>query len=73
MTVLPAVIGQIPPRGTYWHIRETKGIRVAEEDMEIGCDCVCEVAQFCSSELKRVPDVGTVNAQVQKWTTTAII
>ncbi|KAJ5155907.1 hypothetical protein N7492_008710 [Penicillium capsulatum] len=60
LVVLPAVMGQNLPRETYWHIRGTRRLGVAKQDVLMVCECVHEVSRFCGINLDRVPAVDAV-------------
>lgn len=64
MVVLPAVMGQNLSRETYWHMRGTRRLGVSKKDVEMICECVHEVSQFCGVSLDRVPAVDAVEDEV---------
>ncbi|CAI7610270.1 unnamed protein product [Penicillium pancosmium] len=64
LVVLPAVMGQNLPRETYWHMRGIRRLGVSKKDVEMVCDCVHRVAQFCGTKLDRVPAVQTVEEEL---------
>lgn len=64
LVVLPAVMGQNLPRETYWHMRGMRRLGFSRADVEMACDCVHRVAQFCETTLDRIPAVQTVEEEL---------
>lgn len=64
LVVLPAVMGQNLPRETYWHMRGIRRLEVCKRDVEMVCECLHRVAQFCGKTLDRVPEVQTVEEEL---------
>jgi len=64
LVVLPGIMTQNLKVETLWHIRGTRRIGVAKEDVEIIYDCVQKLAKYLGVRLDRVPTVQEVEQQV---------
>jgi hypothetical protein len=64
IVVLGVIMGQNLPRETHWHIRGLRRLGLPKEDVQMVCDCVHEVAQFCGFKLDRIPSVESLESEL---------
>lgn len=64
LVVLPGIMSQNLKLETHWHIRGTRRIGVAKEDVQVIWDAVQSFAAFFGTRLHRVPTVDAVEYDV---------
>ena len=64
MVVLPGIMIQNLPKETHWHIRGTRRIGVAQEDVRVVWEAVQMIATFLGMKLDRLPTVEEIENDV---------